>query len=215
MTIQELKQEKDFSMDEYDNDLLLGNDSLDSLDDGFDGMIPAEKHHALLQNLTNFAPFIRNQINDYLGLVWDEAKNKYTRDKRIKAIMNIQGALWLVGNLKVYARENNVLTFLRKEEFINMKDDIIDTLWFGFAPRARKEFGMKSTGDILRVCSELESACILVLSGAGEGKVMDFLGGSTKYHQNEQGHGEAVQPFGMMPQQKTNRFSDTIKKIFA
>lgn len=215
-------------LDDLDIDLPLPSDTLPAEgqvippdEDGLwdfgigEGESPMERNSVLLQGLTNFNPFIRNQINDYLGLMWNEKKRQYTRNKLVKPIMNTQGALWLVGNLKIFTRDNNMLTYLREREFINLQDDVIDVLWYGFAPRARKEFGMSSTGDILRVCSELQAATTLVLSGAGEGKVMEFLQGSTSHSYNSGEGGQVPQGFGVPGVSSHNKgVFEKIKNIF-
>ena len=140
-----------------------------------------DRHDALLKELTSFDTFIKDKINGYLGLVWDEDKKEYVKDPDVEPIMNRKGAKWLIDNLKTYTRGNNMVTFIRKDQYINIMCNIIDVLWFGFGMRAKKHFGVKSSGDLLRVCSELEDACALVLMGSGDGKVMNFLEGTTKY----------------------------------
>ncbi len=50
-------------------------DNFDDYGDEFDdigGLPPMEKHADLLKELTNFAPYLKDTVNGWLGLSWDE-----------------------------------------------------------------------------------------------------------------------------------------------
>ncbi len=96
--------------------------------------------------------------------------------------MNKACASWCIDYLRVYTRDNNIITNISKEEFNNMSEDIIDVLWLNIGTRA-EEFGIKENGDIQRVCIELEHAATLVLMGAGDGKYNQLL--QTSINRNE------------------------------
>lgn len=176
---------------ELDDENLLGNDDMFAGDYGSDmgfygdmgSPVPMEKHKDLLKELTNFKPYIRDTINNWLGLVWDEDQGKYVKCEFIKPIMNIKGAMWCAGFLKTYTRENNIITDISSEHFKFMVSDIIDTIWFNLG--TRDDLGIKEDGDLLRVATEMQHAAELVLMGAGDGRYNKFLG--TTYSHNTSG----------------------------
>jgi len=179
-----LVDDKEDDLDEDD----LSDDELFKDDLGFDDYgggysPPIEKHADLLKKLTNFAPYLKETVNGWLGLVWDQKKNTYTPSKDIKPIMNSICAGWCISYLKTYTRENNIITHIGKYEYKYLVEDIIDTIWLNIGLRA-KEFGIKNNGDILRICTELQHAAELTLMGAGDGRYNTMLGTVTQRTEN-------------------------------
>ena len=87
---------RDDELEPLDDDLDPLNDPLgdDMFGDDFYGMggqSPLDKHKDLLKDLTNFAPYLKDTVNNWLGLTWDEEKGKYMPSQYIKPIMSIQG----------------------------------------------------------------------------------------------------------------------------
>ena len=146
--------------------------------DDFHGDVPMEKHNDLLKELTNFAPYLKDTVNGWLGLVWDETQSKYVPSEWIRPIMNRHCAAWCVSFLKTYARGNNIITDLNNDHYKNMMCEIIDTIWYNIGTRADLDFGIQEDGDILRIGNELEHAASLVLMGAGDGRYNKFLSGT-------------------------------------
>ena len=109
----------------------LGNEPLDDLDPlndpldddmfgedlyGMGGQSPLDKHKDLLKDLTNFTPYLKDTVNNWLGLTWDEVKGKYVPSKFIKPIMSVRGAAWCIGLMKTYTRGNTIITDIGEEE---------------------------------------------------------------------------------------------------
>lgn len=214
MKEEDLNDFSDIEEQETDNydDLNTNNpaeeDSLFSDDFGNDfigegGQTPMEKHQDLLKNLTNFAPYLRDTVNNWLGLVWDEDKEKYVSSEYITPIMNMKGAMWCVGVLKTYTRENNIITDISSEQYKYIILDLIDNIWCNLGTRT-EEFGIKQDGDIIRIANEIQHAAELALMGAGDGKYNKFLG--TTYSHTTSGQiipgMNQNQPFGIMQQQQ-------------
>lgn len=181
-----------YYQDDYDN--------FDDLGDSYDdlaGNIPMEKHSDLLKELTNFAPYLKETVNGWLGLTWNETEGKYMPNKHIQPIMNRHCAAWCVSFLKIYARGNNIITDVNNSHFNNIMSDIIENVWYNVGTRADLDFGIKEDGDILRVCNELEHAAQLVLMGAGDGRYNKFLAGTmqTNYRGDAMG-GQPQDPYG-------------------
>ena len=176
----------------YD-DGLFSEDLNDDFGEG--GVAPLKKYNDLLKDLTSFAPYLKDTVNGWLGLTWNEEKQGFLPSPDIKAIMNTHCAAWCIGALKTYARSNNIITDIGREEYKNIMSDIIEYVWLNVGTRA-EEFGIFNDGDILRICNELEHASALVLMGAGDGKYNTFLG--TTYTHNTSGQ---INPgmFGGMP----------------
>jgi len=197
----------DFGDEPLDDDGLLDEDfGGDDFDMG-GGPSPMEKHNDLLRNLTNFAPFLKDKINVWLGMVWDEEQSKYVRDPHLRPIMNTQCAKWCIDYLQTYARGNNIITHINKEDYIDLHEDIIEVVWENLGTRP-EEFGLISEGDLKAVAVELEHAAILVLMGAGDGK----YGGLLKETVNRSENVSYNAPYGdrqapqMMPPQKPDGF---------
>ena len=166
------------------------------MDEGIGGTPPMEKHGDLLKELTNFNRFIREKINGWLGLRWSEEKETWINDPDIDPIMNKKCAAWCIDFLKTYARDNNIITNIHKDDYNFIMQDVVHVLWKNLGARA-EEFNIKNNGDLLKVCVDMEHAVSLVLMGAGDGKYNEFLGGTMSRTesisgQNFQGNGQMV-----------------------
>jgi len=168
------KEEDDDLMDDYD---LYGDDFL-----GEASPAPLTKHTDLLKSLTNFDPYIKEAINNWMGLIWSDEKKSYVENPGVTKIMNMNGALWCSGLMKTYARGNNIITDISKEEYKQIMADHIEAIWLNLG--TRDDLGIREDGDLLRVSNELEHAAALALMGAGDGKYNKFLG--TTITRNEQ-----------------------------
>ena len=150
--------------------------------DGGGGAPPIEKHVDLLKDLTNFAPYLKETVNGWLGLVWSQEEEKFIKHPELDAIMDFKCASWCVSFLKPYTRNNNILTHIGKDEYNWMNMDMSKAIWLNIGCRS-EEFHIKTDGDIYRICIELEHAANLVLMGAGGGKYSDLL--RTTVHRSE------------------------------
>lgn len=172
--------ETDDSVKEEDD---LFKDDLD-MDFGLDEQTtPMEKHSDLLKKLTNFDQFIKEKVNGWLGIRWEQEEEKWIKDISINPIMNEQCAAWCIDYLKTYTRDNNIITNIEKEEYSNMVVDIIDVVWIDIGTRT-EEFAIKDNADLHRVCVELQHAAELILMGAGGGKYNELLSTATSRHEN-------------------------------
>lgn len=169
--------------DELEDEDDMFKDDLGFDDFGGETQAPIEKHADLLKDLTNFSPYLKETVNGWLGLVWDESKSTYIPSKKVEPIMNSICAGWSISFLKTYARKNNIITHIGKSEYKFLIEDIIDAIWLNIGLRS-KEFGIKSNGDILRICTELQHAAELILMGAGDGKYNQMLGTVTQRSEN-------------------------------
>jgi len=182
--------EEDYDIDDSQKDLDYDDDLYsEDFNDGFDDFgnydVPIEKHADLLKNLTNFAPYLKDTVNGWLGLAWNEKEGKYTNCEDIKPIMNRHCAAWCISNLKTYTRNNNIITDITGDAYKNMMADVIENVWLNIGTRADKDFGIENDGDILRICNEMEHAAALVLMGAGDGRYNQFLAGTIKSNYSE------------------------------
>ena len=159
--------------DELDDDDLFNDTSNDDFF-GEGSTPPVQKHKDLLKELTNFAPYLKDTFNNWLGLLWSEEDNKYVKNKLVDPVMTLKGAVWCSGLLKTYARNNNIITDISTEEYKNMMGDIIESIWLNLGTRT--ELGIKQEGDLIEVANQLEHAAALALMGAGDGKYNKMLG---------------------------------------
>ena len=174
--------EEEQSQDEDGFDNLEDNEGLDDFDEDFSdvgedfggGISPMEKHNDLLKDLTNFTPYLKDKINGWLGLMWDGETGKYIKDPLTKPIMNTHCAKWCIDKLRTYTRNNNIITHINKEDYIEIQEDLIEVFWLNLGTRA-EEFELHSNGDLLAVCVDLQHAAMLVLMGAGDGKYSNML----------------------------------------
>ena len=210
--------ESDILNDEYPsvdnpNDNFFNEDLNDNLFNDGGGVAPIEKHNDLLKELTNFAPFLRSTVNNWLGIQWSEVDEKFVPNKNIKPIMNIHGANWCVGRLQIYARPNNIITDISSTDYQFLHEDIIEEVWINIGTRS-EEFGIRNEGDILRVANELIHASTLVLMGAGDGRYNKFLGTSINRHENISADpAQQMYPMPGMNQRKPT-FVNKLSKFF-
>lgn len=180
-------EEEPFDDDEDIRDDILDGENLDDdfLDDyyGENGQAPIDKHKDLLRDLTDFDVYLRETFNNWIGVTWDEEKEKYVKNKHIKAIMKLSAAAWCSGLLKTYTRKNNIITNISLEEYKNIMGDHIEAIWLNLG--TRDDFGIKEDGDLIRVANELEHAAALALMGAGDGKYNQFLGTTYSHHSTD------------------------------
>lgn len=188
-----LEHEDDIIMSDATTDMSLGEDSnlLGGMDDNYLGgdyfgggeETPLSKYSDLIKQLTNFDPYLRNCINGWLGLVWNEKLEKYTRNPLVKPIMNVHGAQWCIDFIRTYTRDNNILTDISHDDYNNLYEDIIRVVWLNLGTKM-EDFDINDSGDMWRICIQLTHASILTLMGAGDGKYTKFLGSVTHRSEN-------------------------------
>ena len=149
-----MKFEREQSDDELDkdlssdDDLLNDDDTLLNDDLGFDDYLggdvqtPMQKHGDLLKQLTDFKPYIKEKVNGWLGLVWDEDTSKFVRHPEVQPIMNKKCAAWCIDYLKTYTRDNNIITNIGRREYEFLVMDIIEVVWLDIGTRM-EEFDIK------------------------------------------------------------------------
>lgn len=153
--------------DTADDDLFKEDLGGDFGGDGFSGgYSPMEKHSDLLKSLTDFEPFMKVIVTEWLGMVWSEEKSKYVEDADVAPTMNVYGARWCVNFLRVYTRDNNIITNLDKDTYADIMSDVTETVFLNIGCRA-EEFGIENDGDILKVSNQLCHSAALVLVGTG------------------------------------------------
>ncbi len=207
---------ENFSEDEFKDEDILDDDNLgtdnfgnDSFYDDFGGgdQSTGEKYSDLLKELTNFDKIIQARIRNWLGLEWDDKLKDYTPKKA--AIINEKGARWAIGCLQVYQAKPNIITNLAREEYINIKLEIVDLCWLVF-PTLFDEFDIKDSADQWRLSNELQHAAFLVLAGTGDGKYSKFIGETHSIHENI-----SIQPNNQQKQNNSNDnfFADMKNKL--
>lgn len=172
------------SASERSDDDLFSED-LGGGDAGFSGGLnPMEKHSDLLKSLTDFEPFMKTIVSEWLGMVWSEKEEKYVTDELVKPTMNLYGARWCINFLRIYTRDNNIITNLDKDTYADMMSDVTDTVFLNIGCRA-EEFEIDNDGDILKVGNQLIHATSLVLVGTGgSNNYKDLLTKSTSRSEN-------------------------------
>jgi hypothetical protein len=177
------QKEEDFldetNVTEDDDNLFDDINTFDDFDVGTQA--PMNRYSDLLKELTNFDPIIQRRIRNWLGLEWDEKVKDYRQMKT--AIINERGARWAIGCLETYQSKPNIITNLAREEYINIRIEIIELCWLVF-PTKFDEFQIIDPADQWRLSNELQHSAFLVLAGAGDGKYTKFLGESHSVHEN-------------------------------
>ena len=184
-----LKQE-DF-LDDLDLNDPLDNES--GIDDDFDldgslvggeeSSTPLDRHNDLLKELSDFDTSLTKVFQKWLGLRWDESSENFVKNEYTEPLMNIKGAEWCLTFLFTYARRNNILTDIGKDQFKYIEHDMIDVIFMNIIPK-KKDFDIKDNGDALLIATQLNHWAVLVLSGAGDGKYFERLGKVTTRHEN-------------------------------
>jgi hypothetical protein len=175
MKLNSKKTISDKELDNLDLDYNENSDNEDNFEDNdmsFDGFggsseSPMEKHGDLFKTLTNFDKHLQKQVAEWLGMYWSEKEQKYVQDKTIKPIMNVQCARWCVNLIRTYARDNNLITQLDKQNYDFIYSDILDTVYLNLFTRADEDFGIPEDGDLVFLANQITHTAILVLIGAG------------------------------------------------
>jgi hypothetical protein len=222
---------KDFDDDldiDLDDDIDGKNDLGDmndiGIDDGFEfggdigGSAPMDKHKDLLKELTDFSPFLKDLFNHWLGLQYDDKKKEFTKSEFLDPMLNIKGAMWCIGFLKVYARGNNIITVLRKDDYYSMILSVIDTIWYNLGSRM-EEFGIKNNGDLITIATQLQHATELILMGAGDGQYSKLLKETVTRSENvsyspQQMNNQQYNPYAPEQQRKNSGFLGRVKNAF-
>jgi hypothetical protein len=84
-------------------------------------------------------------------------------------------------------------------------------IWFNIG--LREDFGIKNSGDMIRIGTELQHSAELVLMGAGDGEYNKLLSTATQRNENVSYTGNQNQnnsPYNniAMPQQQQRQFKD-------
>lgn len=210
------KEEKEIHEEEYSRDeddgLLDSDDFNDDLGIGDigEGLSPMEKHNDLLMQLTDFTPSLKEMVHGWLGLVYSEKDNGFIQVN--KPVMNEDCAAWCITFLKNYTKRTNLITNIGANEYKFIMKDCIKTLWYNIGSRADLDFGIKSNGDIFRVCTEIEHSIALVLMGAGDGKYTEFFSTTTNRNENiQQSSGVQMPQVPQMVERPT--FTQKVKKM--
>lgn len=179
--------------------------------DGMGSLSAGQKYPDLLKELTNFTPYIRDTINDWLGLKWDEKEGKATPDPLVTPIMNIKCAIWCISQMKTYARSNNIITDINKEDYTYILLDIVNEVWLNLIARG-DEFGIKHNGDIIKICNKLEHSARLVLMGAGDGRYNRLLAETYSHNTSESQQQGMMNPM-MIPAEKRRGVWGKMKRV--
>jgi hypothetical protein len=172
-----------------DDDLLNDLDDYDdysSLDDGLSNdykeLNSAQSN--LLKSMMDFDARLKGIVSSWLGLVWDEQEEKFKPNPYSKPIMNHHGVSWFVDLFKTYFDKTNTLTSITKKAYKDIMSDVIEVTWSNLRVR-KKEFGIKSLGDMHKIGMQIEhgvSLMLLSLRGSGiKGVLRD------NYHMNDDG----------------------------
>jgi hypothetical protein len=176
----DIKSKNDDFDTNFDKDLEEDLNFDSSHDNSF---APADKHSDLFRKLTNFEPFLKLMISEWLGMVWDESEQKMIKDPQLEPIMNYKGARWCVNFLRVYTRDNNIITNLKEDSYKWMMSDVIDVAVLNIGTRM-EEFGIKNLASAITIWNQLIHSIDLVLMGAGGNRnYADLLGGSVKLNE--------------------------------
>lgn len=199
---------------EQDDDELFNEDLGDDSGGGFGGgYSPMEKHSDLLKSLTDFEPFMKTIVSEWLGMVWSERDEKYVEDKLVEPTMNLYGARWCINFLRVYTRDNNIITNLDKDTYADIMGDVTETVFLNIGCRA-EEFGIVHDGDILKVSNQLcHSAALILVGTGGSNNYKDLLTKSVSRTENVSFNEQTGVPRDL-PMQKKRGFLGSIGKMF-
>lgn len=188
ITSMESDDDLDFGddLDNDSNDDLNFDNDLDDIDTSFgddNTIAPMEKHKDLLLKLTDFDPYLKTQIMEWLGMYWSDAKGEWITNKNLKPMLNIQGARWGVNFLRTYTRDNNIITNFEREDYKSIMRSVIKVAHYIPAVRS-EDFGLKNNSDILTFSNQLIDSIKLVLLGAGGNKnYTEFLQKAVTRHE--------------------------------
>jgi len=205
---EDAKEEVQDASEKTDDDLFQEDLAFEG-DFGGGGVSPMEKHADLLKSLTDFEPFMKTIVSEWLGMVWSESQEKYVEDPNVEPTMNLYGARWCINFLRVYTRDNNIITNLDKDTYADIMSDVIETVFLNIGCRA-EEFEIKNDGDILKVSNQLCHATALVLVGTGgTNNYKDLLSKSVNRNENVQ-FIEPGRGVPMLQQQKRGGFLHSV-----
>jgi hypothetical protein len=194
MKLQQQTQSQ-FKKAQFDDDSPIDDSPIDDKDEPIDDLgtddiyndldsssSTMQKYTDLLKDMTNFNPILKDVVNSWLAISWDEKKQKYERIPETEPLMNLKGAMWCISYLKTYAKKTNFITHLSEKEYEWLYIDINRVVWIDFA--TRDDFGVKNNQDYHRIGMELVHGAILVITGAGGGKYNQFFSSTTTRHEN-------------------------------
>jgi len=216
-------REEEDVVSSQDDDFVGNDDNGFNDEDGFndlgfgdvgtgDGSTAMQKHSELLKELMNFAPYLKEKYNGWLGVVWDQNKKEYVKNPLLKPIMNVQCAAWCVTFMNTYARDNNMITYISGTEYAEIYEDLIDTVMFNIGTRS-EEFEIKEYGDIMRVCDEIIHTSLFVMMGSGEGRASNILKESVHRSENISYVGNPQQQQGVMMSNNSGKKKGIFNKI--
>lgn len=160
------------------NDDLVLDDDFDpsNLADDFSGLgqTSSEKHNDLLKGIMDFDGPIKQMINGWLGLVWDEDKDKFVKDPHKDPLMNTQCAAYCSGVIRTYARSNNIITTINAEVYDEIMIDAGRDIFINIRSRS-EEYGIKNQGDAGSICIQMINTIKLMLSGVVGSKMSEVL----------------------------------------
>ena len=203
---------EDFCDDSTLDDDLFGADlGYDDLGMGGSGVSPMEKYGDLLKDLTNFSPFLRDTFNTWLGYAWSEKEGKFVKDHDIEPIMNAKCAKRCLNIIRRYARNNNIITNISKEEYNGLMKEIIEEVVLTLGTN-KKEFGITSNADLKTIFNDIQHPSELCLMGSGDGKAARMLSETVSRQENVS---IAPPQQQMMQQQPKQGFISSMKnKLF-
>jgi hypothetical protein len=167
-----------YNDDIFNDDGSLSNDFSDFGGDMGGGSSPMERYNDLLKDLTKFDKYLKQKANGWLGMVWDQEKGKYVKDVNLERVMNFKGVAHCINFLSTYVRDNNILTYIRKDDYKFITYDIYRIFLPSLLVKM-EDFEIKSNADLLNIATEVAHSAQLILMGAGEGKYTQFLGTAT------------------------------------
>jgi len=212
----DLDDKKDFSKDD---DFDIDSGFSDDFSDVGGGPAPMDKHKDLLRDLTNFSPFLKELFYHWLGMSFDRKKQEYVADPALDPMINMRGAMWCIGFLKVYARSNNIITDINEKGYKDIMVKVIKVIWLNLTTRM-EEFEIKNGGDLQTIAVQLEHATSLVLMGAGDGKYSKMLtqtvsrSENVSYNPNQMTNNGMYNPQQEQRPQRSGGFFGRMKNAF-
>jgi len=191
------KTKKENNLFEEDNILDEDLDDLDNFDNlneenlskdnslGFDSDMQDQRHSDLLKGLTDFDPYLKQMVSEWLGMTWDETKGTMIKNPDLNPLMNVEGVRWCINFLRTYVRGNNIITNLKEDSYNNIMRDI--ALFSEVSLEVQREkFGIKDIITTRTIATQLYHSADLVLMGAGgKRNYQDLITGVVNINQNE------------------------------
>lgn len=200
--LEELDVDEDYndSSDDEFNDATLDEFTPDALGDDFGsmGMSTMDKHSDLLKEIMDFESYIKQVVNGWLGLAWDETRSKFVKDPLQEPIMNKQCAVWCGNTLRTYARSNNVITTINADIYNEIMMDIGRSLIINIRSRS-EEFGIKNQGDAGTIINQMLNTVKLMLSGVVNNKMADVIKTTVNRQENVVLRDNEPQQTGQVP----------------